>query len=244
MLRVALTGGAASGKSAVAAMLRHMGAHVSQSDEVGRALMQPGTPVYAAIAALFGPGVVRADGTLDRPALARLAFEEGRLNELNAIVHPAVIAAQAEWMQAVAGNDPLAVAVVESALVLQTPFGSQQGMPWHTRFDHVVVVCAPQNDRLERYTSRVVQSDQNADRDAIRADALRRFAAQLPESRMRELADTVLENDGTLDGLEAQAEALFQALRTESERRSRASAIHGTIVDDEASERTAGDGTG
>ena len=119
MLRIALTGGAASGKSAVAAMLRELGAFVSQSDEVARAMMQPGEAVYDSIVQQFGPQVVQADGTLDRRELARLAFHGGRLQALNAMVHPAVIAAQTAWLRTVAAEHPRAVAVVESALVLE-----------------------------------------------------------------------------------------------------------------------------
>ena len=95
MLRVGLTGGLGSGKSTVAAMLRELGAEVIEADELGRALMEPGQPVYAEIVRVFGPEVVGPDGRLNRARLAELAFQGGRLNELNAIVHPAVIAAAA-----------------------------------------------------------------------------------------------------------------------------------------------------
>ncbi len=99
MLRVGLTGGLGSGKSTVAAMLRELGAQVIEADELGRALMEPGQAVYAEIVRVFGPEVVGPDGRLNRPKLAQLAFEAGRLQELNAIVHPAVIAEQQRWME-------------------------------------------------------------------------------------------------------------------------------------------------
>src|SRR4051812_34950363 len=97
MLRVALTGGVGSGKSAAAAIFRELGAQVSQSDEVGRALMQPNMAAFETIQSHFGPSIVGPDGFLDRGALARIAFEEGRVEEINAIVHPLVIAAQIAW---------------------------------------------------------------------------------------------------------------------------------------------------
>ncbi len=181
MLRVALTGGAASGKSAVAAELERLGAFVSRSDEVGRAMMQPGEAVFDAIAAHFGAGVVRADGTLDRGELARLAFREGRVGELNAIVHPAVIAAQSAWLERIGREHPRAVAVVESALVLETPFGQSGSLPWRSRFDQIVVVAATETARLDRYVRRVLTSDRNADATAVRADAMHMFARQMPE---------------------------------------------------------------
>ena len=79
MLRVGLTGGLGSGKSTVAAMLRELGAQVIEADELGRALMEPGQAVYAAIVAHFGPQVVSPDGHLNRARLAELAFRDGRL---------------------------------------------------------------------------------------------------------------------------------------------------------------------
>src|SRR5665213_810111 len=97
MLRVGLTGGLGSGKSTVAAELRKLGAHVIEADELGRAMMEPGEPVYAEIVHVFGAQVVGKDGRLDRARLAEIAFNEGRLQDLNAIVHPAVIEAQQRW---------------------------------------------------------------------------------------------------------------------------------------------------
>ena len=92
MLRVGLTGGLGSGKSTAARLFAAHGAQVLQSDEIGRELMEPGQPVHAQIAAHFGNDVVQPDGRLDRSALAQIAFAKGRADELNAIVHPAVIA--------------------------------------------------------------------------------------------------------------------------------------------------------
>src|SRR5271163_2692624 len=94
MLRVGLTGGLGSGKSTVAAMLKDLGAYVLSADEIGRKLTEPGQACYTAIVENFGEGVVREDGSLDRPALAKIAFGDGRVEELNAIVHPATIALQ------------------------------------------------------------------------------------------------------------------------------------------------------
>ena len=94
MLRVGLTGGLGSGKSTVAAMLRELGAQVIEADVLGRTLMEPGQPVFAAIVERFGPEVVGPDGRLNRAHLADLAFRHSHLQELNAIVHPPVIAAR------------------------------------------------------------------------------------------------------------------------------------------------------
>ena len=123
MLRVALTGGLGAGKSTAGRMFRALGAHLLSSDEIGRELMQPGQPVYAAIVQHFGSQVELPGGGLDRAALGRLAFTEGRVEELNSIVHPAVISRQAEIIERIAREDPGAVVMVESALVFETLHG-------------------------------------------------------------------------------------------------------------------------
>src|SRR5580698_7044825 len=150
MLRVGLTGGLGSGKSTVTGYLRELGAEVIEADELGRALMEPGQRVFDEIVEVFGPEVVTQDGRLDRAKLAELAFRGGRLDELNAIVHPAVIAAQKEWMDEVFSRDPSAVAVVESALVFEVERdararGEKEGVltDWRRRFDRVVLVTTP-----------------------------------------------------------------------------------------------------
>src|ERR1700761_1939578 len=112
MLRVGLTGDLGSGKSTVARMLAQRGAIVFSSDEMGRQLMQPGTKVYEDIAARFGQGVVTADGSLSRNELSKLAFAQGRVEELNEIVHPAVIAEQQRRIEELAKTQPHAITVV------------------------------------------------------------------------------------------------------------------------------------
>ncbi len=218
MLRVALTGGVASGKSAVAAALERLGAFVSRSDEVGRAMMQPGQAVFAAIAAHFGRSVMREDGTLDRRELARLAFGGGRVEELNAIVHPAVIAVQTAWMEEMGRRHPRAVAVVESALLLETVHGTAGSLPWRSRFDRIVLVTAPEDLRLQRYVRRVLASDGSVDPEAVTAVARQVCAVQMPEEEKRRLADVVMENDGSLDELNSRTEVLYGQLQAEAER--------------------------
>src|ERR1700729_3669916 len=120
MLRVALTGGLGAGKSTVAKMFRALGAHVFSSDEMAREMMQPGLPVYKAIVDRFGPQVLQPNGELDRPALARIAFGEGRVEELNGIIHPAVITRQSMLIAAIAAGERKAVIIIESALIFET----------------------------------------------------------------------------------------------------------------------------
>lgn len=119
MLRVGITGGIGSGKSTIASMLAQLGAHVMESDDLGRTLMEPGQPVFEQIVHAFGPEVVAPDGHLDRARLAQIAFRGGRLDELNAIVHPAVVEIQNRWMSGVFERDPSAIAVIVSALIFE-----------------------------------------------------------------------------------------------------------------------------
>jgi dephospho-CoA kinase len=221
MLRVGLTGGLGSGKSTVAAQLRALGAHVIQADELGRELMEPGHAVYDQIVRVFGPDVVEPDGRLNRPRLAQLAFNEGRLHELNAIVHPAVIAMQQEWMRDVFACNPAAVAVVESALIFEVERdaktrGENDGVlaDWRNRFDHIIVLTAPDEVKISRYVNRIAVDP--ARREAAVADARSRLARQVPDAEKATRADFVLENTGDMDSLHARVAALWEQLKTES----------------------------
>jgi len=233
MLRVGLTGGLGSGKSTVAAMLSALGAEVVVADELGRALMEPGQPVFARIVSAFGPEVLGVDGRLKRARLADMAFKDGRLQELNAIVHPAVIAAQQLWMDQVFARHPAAVAVIESALIFEVERdarGQQEsvlaGVPsdrssslgllsgWRRQFDRIVVVTASDELKIARYAARVCPEE--AGREAAVADARHRLACQIPDAVKAARADYVLENAGDKTALRAQVEQLWPRLLAES----------------------------
>jgi len=223
MLRVGLTGGLASGKSTVAGYLRELGAEVIEADELGRALMEPGQRVYAEIVRVFGPGVVSSDGRLNRARLAEFAFKDNRIDELNRIVHPAVIAAQQVWMDEVFARDPAAVAVVESALIFEVERDARARgetdtilSDWRRRITRLVVVIAPDDVKIARYTDRVLQSGAGAVREAIEADARRRLAHQIPDAEKVVRADYVLENTGDKAALHAQTVEVWQRLKAES----------------------------
>jgi dephospho-CoA kinase len=221
MLRVGLTGGLGSGKSTVAAYLRELGAEVIEADELGRALMEPGQAVYGSIVETFGREVVGADGRLNRTRLAEMAFQGGRLNELNAIVHPAVIAAQRQWMDEVFKRDPAAVAVVESALIFEVERDAQARgekenvlSDWRRRFDRVVVVTAPDEVKVARYAAKV--SPDAAVREKAVNDARVRLAHQIPDAEKAARADYVLENKGDREELRALVVELWTRLKAES----------------------------
>ncbi len=212
MLRVGLTGGLGSGKSTVAAVLASLGAVVVSADEIGRELMQPGHAVFEAIVRTFGEGVRSGTGELDRAALARMAFTEGRLDELNGLVHPAVIARQTEIAARVEAQAPEAVFVVESALLLETAHGGPGG--WRSRFDRVVLVVAEEQLRIERFVARRLGAGAHAvaEIEAARADARRRMTEQWPVERALAQADFVVRNEGSTADLRAEIEALWPRL--------------------------------
>ena len=220
MLRVGLTGGIGSGKSTVAAMFREEGVQVIEADAVGRALMEPGQSVYGAIVEHFGPEVVRADGKLDRGRLAEMAFRQGRLQELNALVHPPVIAAQEAWMRGLFACDADAVAMVESALIFEASRGEDASVPgWRDRFDRVLLVTAPDEVKIARYVSRVLAGEPGHTQeraDEVERDARSRLARQIPDAEKIPLCDAVMDNSGTVEATRAQVERIAAELRAAS----------------------------
>lgn len=204
MLRVGLTGGLAAGKSAVAEMFAKRGARVLHADRLAHELMQPGMPVYLEVVKRFGANIVKPDGTIDRTRLAEKAFA-GRIEELNRIVHPAVISAQEKWMADVGAREPLAVAMVEAALIIEA--GVDKG------FDKIVVVtCADDEARVQRYATRTGKTLAEA-----RGEVARRMAAQMPEAEKAKRADYVIDNCGSLEETEQQVGKVFSQLKEYAE---------------------------
>ena len=212
MLRVGLTGGLGSGKSTAARRFSQLGACVLYADEMARAMMQPGEAVYAQIVERFGPRVVAADRSLNRPALSRIAFGEDRIEELNAIVHPATIARQNQVVEEIAARDPNALVIIESALVFETKHGGAEG--WHKRFDKIILVRASEELKIARFVARVAGGrvlDETARRE-LEADARRRMAQQRDDDWKAAHSDYVLTNDGSVQQLLAQVDALWPVL--------------------------------
>lgn len=225
MLRVGLTGGLGSGKSTVAQMFAAHGVQVISADEVGRELMQPGEAVYQRIVKHFGPEVVQADGALNRRLLADLTFRQGRLDELNRIVHPPVIAAQEAWMEDVFARDPHAIAMIESALIFEAgktgEAGATGSVPgWSDRFDRIILVAASDDLKIRRFLDRMSAGTETdaAKLRMLEQDARARLAAQIPDSEKIPLADFVIDNGGTLAAVASRVEAVYRDLRAEADR--------------------------
>ncbi|HUB20212.1 MAG TPA: dephospho-CoA kinase [Acidobacteriaceae bacterium] len=212
MVRAGLTGSLGSGKTTVAAVFRERGLHVLEADAIARAMMQPGHDVFRRIVECFGPSVVRPDGSLDRASLATLAFSQGRLNDLNRIVHPPVIAEQERRSGEIFARDPGAIVVIESALVFEAEaWGTVPG--WRQRFDRIVLVTAPDELKVQRFLARTLRANATPEeRAAAERDARRRLAAQLPDSVKIPQADFVIDNSGSLDATRAQAERVAAKL--------------------------------
>ncbi|MEM1055130.1 MAG: dephospho-CoA kinase [Bacteroidota bacterium] len=196
MLLLGLTGGIGSGKTAVASRLAlHPGVRVLYADDLAKRLLVDDDRVREAVTERFGAETYRPDGSLDRARLASRVFgNEAELDALNAIVHPAVRRAMhAEIETARQVGVPLLV--YEAALLFETGGDAL--------VDHVVVVDAPEEMRIIRAMAR-----DGASRDAIEA----RMARQLPAETLRQRADTVLDNFGSLAALHEQADALYSRL--------------------------------
>ncbi|MFF0910443.1 dephospho-CoA kinase [Microbacterium enclense] len=190
---LALTGGIASGKSTISAMLAAHGAVVVDADAIVRDVQAAGSPVLRSIAEEFGAEVLRPDGSLDRPALgARVFGHPERLAALNALVHPAVREESARRFAAAFVEDPAAVVVYDVPLLAE----ARSGDAW----DLVVVVHAPAEVR----TRRLVEG-----RGMTEDEARSRIASQASDEERLALADVVIDTDGTMDATRRQVDELW-----------------------------------
>ncbi len=180
--------------------------------------MQPGQPVYTDIVRLFGGGVVNSDGSLDRKALAELAFQQNLADTLNRIVHPAVIAAEEEWMRGVFEQDPGAIAMVESALIFEVEkWGTAPAWPrWIDRFDKLILVAAPDEVKVTRFVARAMSAiaDGPARRAALERDARARLDLQIPDQEKAARCDYVIANSGPLKETRKAVEKIYGELKS------------------------------
>jgi len=201
LLKVGLTGGIASGKSVVAEMFAAIGVHVIQADVIAHRLMQPGEPVYEQVVEHFGSGILNPDRAINRAKLAESVFGDSpRVEELNRMVHPAVVAEQDRWMEEVGRADADAIAMVEAALILEA---GAEG-----RFDCLVVVTCRPEQRVKRWAQRL-----QVDEETARREVTRRMAAQWPDEEKVKAADYVIDNSGSLDQTERQVREVFAQLK-------------------------------
>jgi len=204
MLRVGLTGGIASGKSAVAARLRELRIPVLDADRLVRDLYEPGRAGAAAVADEFGPDLLDERGAVNRPRLSALAFADpAAIARLNARIHPLVRIETDRWL-AERETEGCAVAVVEATLLVENA--------GRERYDFLVAVSAPEEIRIARALHR--------DPSSTRESVLARMRAQLPDEARNAACDVVLVGDGCLDELRAKTDALAAGLRSGNRTRS------------------------
>jgi dephospho-CoA kinase len=196
MLRLGLTGGIASGKSAVAAMLREMGFAVLDADSLAHKLMEPGLPTYEDVVREFGSTIVDSAGRIDRAKLAALVFaDRNKLERLNAIVHPRVQEAMLQQFGEWALNGTRDAAFVEAALLVEAGY--------HKHLDGLVVAWSRPEQQLERLRTRGLSVE----------EARRRIAAQLPVDEKLRYATEKIDCSGSIEDTRRQVEALAAKVR-------------------------------
>lgn len=198
LLRVALTGGIATGKSFCLARFAALGVPAIDADALAREAVAPGSPALADVRARFGQSVMAADGSLDRAALGRIVFSDHAARaDLEAIIHPAVYRRISEWFVTLAPGTPLAIADIP--LLFETGHGPD--------FHRVVVCACEPAEQLRRLMIRDRLSE---------PDARARLNAQWPIQEKAARADYVIRTDGTMADTEARVRTVYESLKAES----------------------------
>ena len=196
MLRVALTGGLASGKSFVGRALADLGCFLIRNDELGHQVIEPGGEAYADTVREFGTGILNADGTIDRRKLGTLVFHDpDRLAKLNALVHPPVRARTRRMLEEYAASHPHGIAVVEAAIMVET--GS------YRNYAKLIVAVCGVEQQIERALSRG---------GITREEVLERLSRQMPLEEKLKYADYVIDTSGAKENTLAQVRAVYGAL--------------------------------
>ena len=186
-------------------MFADLGARIADADTIAHELYRPGEEVYQELVKRFGPQIVKPDGELDRQKLAAAAFDGGRVEELNKIVHPAVIRRQEQWMREIGAKDPYAVAMVEAALIFEA--GAKE------RFDKIIVVTCKPAQKIARFGQRTGMDEADA-----RADVERRNKAQLPDEEKARRANFVIDNSGSVEETRHQVQRICAELKVLAKR--------------------------
>jgi dephospho-CoA kinase len=199
MLRLGLTGGIASGKTAVAAMLREVGFAVLDADSLAHQLIEPGQPAYDEVVREFGSAILDPDKRVNRAKLAAIVFADpAKLTRLNAIIHPRVEAAAHRQFDEWSRNGTRDAAFIEAALLVEAGY--------HKNLDGLVVTWCRPEQQLERLRARGFSDE----------DARRRIAAQLPIAEKLRHATEKIDCSGSLEDTRGQVEALAAKLRKKS----------------------------
>jgi dephospho-CoA kinase len=186
-------------------MFADLGADIVDADVIAHELYRPGQEVLQQLVEHFGPEILKPDGELDRARLASLVFDGERVEELNRIVHPAIIRQQDQWMRAVGEKDRYAVGIVEAALIFEA------GVKDH--FDRIMVVTCKPAQKIARFARRTSVSE-----DLARADVERRNKAQIPDEEKARRADFVIDNSGSVEESRHQVQRIYSELKVLAKR--------------------------
>jgi len=191
-----LTGGAASGKSTVARMFQDLGARIIDADRIGHEMLRSSSPASVEILRQFGKGILDDSGEIDRSRLGRIVFgDPQKLQQLNAIVHPRIIARVEDLAAQYHADDPGAVILVDAALIFEAGIGG--------RFDKVVVAWCRPEQQIERLMAKS---------GLTREEAERRIAAQMPAEEKRRRADYLIDCSGSLESTREQVRRVYADL--------------------------------
>ena len=197
MLRVGLTGSIAVGKSYVSSVFAELGCHVLDADQTAREVVLPGTPGLNAVVDHFGREVLGDDGGLDRQHLGELIFADAeQRQQLNAILHPFIIAKQDEVMREWQAVDPDGIAIVDAALMIESG--------GYKRFDKLIVVHCRPEVQLERLMLRSGLSLQ---------EAKQRIDSQMPQEEKQRYADFLIDTSDGFESTRQRTEDVYKQLR-------------------------------
>ena len=197
MLRVGLTGGIATGKSAVGEMFVELGCHLIDSDTIAHQLYEPGQPIYDAVVQTFGKRVVASNGTIDRKILGEIVFNDPQARaKLNGLMHPAIVQRQQEWFKEIEAKDPGGIGIVGATLMIEA--GN------YRNFDKLIVVTCSTEEQKRRLRQR-----SNLSEEQIEA----RLRSQMPTEEKVKYADYVIDNSGDLEHTRRQVVEVNSRLR-------------------------------
>ena len=197
MLIVGLTGGVASGKTAVSRVLKEEGAYIIDADQIARELVQPRKPAWKEIIRAFGQEILQEDGSIHRKKLAGRVFADVKQRKrLNRILHPRIRKEMDRRAKEIGQRDPEAIVVIDAPLLVE--LGN------HRQMDKLIVVTSTRTQQIERLK----------DRDgANREEALKIVSSQMPLEEKLKFADFVIRNEGSLEETKRKAREVFKELR-------------------------------
>lgn len=197
MLIVGLTGGVASGKTAVSSVLREEGAYIIDADQIARELVQPHKPAWDEIIRAFGREILQEDGSIHRKKLADKIFTDPEQRKvLNQILHPRIKEEIDRQAKEIGQKDPEAIVVIDAPLLIEL------GM--HHKMDRLIVVTSTQTQQMERLKKRDGRSPE---------EALKLFSSQMLVAEKQKLADFVIRNEGSLEEMKKRAKRVFKELK-------------------------------